>query len=337
MKFLIIMHTGRAGPYVMLDMADALQELGHETLILQTHELMKFRENIPKMDALKEIGRNILSLKPDAVIGYGATSMAFFPLDDGTVVNLFESIQTPYVCVLYDNPTAEDCFPIVATAANSDYCHMFVWDRYYTEELKNLGFRHVYYMPIATNTKRYRKLPEEGRENNKFKCDVSFVGTWSPKRELTLRRLLDFDLVIHGYEWQRAYPVELRERFREVADNIEDLPFIYNYSKVNVNVTMEQGISSLNMRVFDVMACEGFLISDYKPDFEELFDMDKEIVCYRNVEELPELIKYYLNHDKERRGKARLARRRVLREHNYKTRMKFMVDTLNQLGIGKKI
>jgi hypothetical protein len=337
MKFLIIMHTGRAGPFVMMDVADALQELGHEILILQTHEFLRVRDRMPRMEALKEIGRNLLSLNADAVIGYGATPIVYFPLDDGTIVNLFESLELPYVCVFYDNPTSEDCFPIVTPAVKSDLCQMFVWDRYYTEELKKLGFRHVYYMPIATNTKRYRKLPEEGRESNKFKCDVSFVGTWSPKRELTIARLLDFDLIIHGYDWQDANPPELRERFRDVADNIEDLPYIYNYSKVNVNVTMEQGISSLNMRVFDVMACEGFLISDYKPDFEELFDIDKEIVCYRNVEELPELTKYYLGHDKERREKARLARRRVLHEHNYKCRAKFIVDTLMQQGIGKKI
>ena len=102
-----------------------------------------------------------------------------------------------------------------------------------------------------------------------------------------------------------------------------------------MNVTMEQGISSLNMRVYDVMACEGFLLSDYKSDFEELFDYENEVVCYKSVKELPGLVQHYLDHEDERRAKAKAARKRVLREHSYKKRAEFIIETLEKSGIGK--
>ena len=333
MKILIILHGGRAGPYVMLDLADTFQELGHETVTMRTDDLMKVAEEMPTVEGLKELSRNIHSLAPDFVIGYGATSVFYFHIKGGPSVNLFESLQIPYVAIYYDNPMLEVVFPSVAATLGSKIHHMFIWDRYYLEELEKLGFTNLHFMPIAANTKRYRKLPDQAREASPYKCDVSFVGTWSAKRDLVLRRLADCDMQIYGYDWDKA-SAPLREKFLRKADNISDLPFIYNYAGVNVNVTMEQGITSLNMRVFDVMACEGFLVSDYKSDFEELFDMDKEIVCYRHVDELRELTDFYLKNDAARREIARAGRRRVLREHSYKQRAKFILDTLKEQGIG---
>lgn len=333
MKILIILHTGRAGPYVMVDLADTFAELGHDVIFMRTDELSKVSSEQPTAEGLRELGRNILSLKPDVVMGYGATALSYFPIKDGPLVNVFESLRIPYCSIFYDNPMLDIVFPSVALTVDATHHFMFIWDRHYVAELKNLGFKNTYFMPIAANTKRYHKMPENLRATSPFACDVSFVGSWSPKRDLVLRHLAGFDFAIYGYDWERS-SAGLQGKFRGPAHNMSELPFLYNFSKVSVNVTMEQGVTSLNMRVFDVMACEGFLISDYKSDFEELFDMDKEIVCYRGADELPGLVDYYLKNEKERKDKARAARRRVLREHNYKKRAKFILDTLKENGIG---
>lgn len=333
MKILIILHTGRAGPYVMMDLADTFTEMGHEVVFMRTEELCKVAEEMPTTEGLHELGRSILSLKPDVAMGYGATALFYFRIENGPFVNVFESLRIPYCSIFYDSPLLDIVFTSVALTADAQHHFMFIWDRYYTEELKKLGFKNTYFMPIAANTKRYRKLPENLRADSPFACDVSFVGSWSPKRDLVLRHLADFELAVYGYDWEKS-SVGLQDKSRGPAHNISELPFLYNYSKINVNVTMEQGVTSLNMRVFDVIACEGFLISDYKPDFEELFDMDKEIVCYRSVEELPGLVDYYLKNEKERKEKAAAARRRVLREHTYKKRAQYIIDTLKENGIG---
>ena len=268
------------------------------------------------------------------VLAYGAVNLVFYRFKDGPVVNVLDTMNIPMAGIYYDSPFHAQVFPALASMVYSRNHHMFVWDRYYVEELKKLGFHNVYYMPIATNTKRYMKLNEQARETSKFKSDVSFVGAWSPKRDLVLRTLCDFDLAIYGYGWEKASQ-DLQARFHGALDNITELPFLYNFSKINMNVTMEQGISSLNMRVYDVMACEGFLLSDYKSDFEELFDYENEVVCYKSVKELPGLVQHYLDHEDERRAKAKAARKRVLREHSYKKRAEFIIETLEKSGIGK--
>jgi spore maturation protein CgeB len=334
MNITVLLNPGRAAPYVMLDLSEHFNAMGHNSQLVKVGDLLSLESPPNTKEAFIELSRKVDALNPDVVIGYGAISLLHFKFQDGPLVNVFQTLKVPMAGIYYDSPFQKEVFPSVASMAFSDIYHMFVWDQYYVDELEKLGFKNSHYMPIAANTNRYRKIKEQAREASEFTSDVSFVGSWSPKRDLVLRRLLDFDLKIYGYGWEAASP-GLRERFVKTADNITELPFIFNFSKVNVNVTMEQGVSSLNMRVFDVMACEGFLISDYKTDFEKLFDYEKEVVAYKHLDELPELVQYYLDHDDERREKARAARRRVLREHSYKKRAEFIINTLQKMGIGQ--
>ena len=104
------------------------------------------------------------------------------------------------------------------------------------------------------------------------------------------------------------------------------------YSKVNMNITVDQGVTSLNMRVFDCMACGSFLLSVHKADFEELFDYENEVVTYRRASEVPELVRYYLDHEEERKEISKRARRRVLAEHSYQNRVEFVLGKLESGG-----
>ena len=58
-------------------------------------------------------------------------------------------------------------------------------------------------------------------------------------------------------------------------------------------------------RIFDVTACGGFIISDYIEGIEEIYG--DAIPMYKTEEEFVELIKYYLEHEDERREKAKKA------------------------------
>ena len=62
-------------------------------------------------------------------------------------------------------------------------------------------------------------------------------------------------------------------------------------------------------------ATGGFLITDYMPGLEKLFEIDREIVIYRSPEELREKIAYYLDQPEECREIAHRGRQRVLKDH----------------------
>ena len=100
-----------------------------------------------------------------------------------------------------------------------------------------------------------------------------------------------------------------------------DLNFFYNVSKVNFNITSTQMRNAVNQRVFDVPAAGKFLLTDYKNQLETLMDVGKEVVCYRDKEEIPELTRFYLAHDSLREKIAQRGRKRVLADHTYTRRV----------------
>lgn len=116
--------------------------------------------------------------------------------------------------------------------------------------------------------------------------------------------------------------------FRGWVDYHGELPKVYGASRISLNATKLQLRTTVNQRVFDVAACGGFVLTDYRPDMETLFDMDKEVAVYRDFTELEELTGYYLENEEARGRVSKAARRRVLGEHTYRHRMRSMLGQI---------
>jgi spore maturation protein CgeB len=52
---------------------------------------------------------------------------------------------------------------------------------------------------------------------------------------------------------------------------------------------------AVNQRVFDVPVCGGFLLTDHRRQMESLFEPGREIVCYQEPGEIPDLVRHYLS------------------------------------------
>jgi len=72
-----------------------------------------------------------------------------------------------------------------------------------------------------------------------------------------------------------------------------------------------------NMRLFEATGIGTCLVTDWKENLAELFDPDREIVAYRNVEELEEKLRWLASAPAERDAIAEAGRRRALGEHTY--------------------
>lgn len=334
MNILGLLGEGRAAPYVIYDLGAGFEAAGHKVKYISLKdELFPVLLQMNMNQFLEVLAGKMKELEIDMVYGYGAKPIIPCVDPSGTRYTVWDILEIPYLTIWYDSPTADYIFPSLIDIQPSKYHHMFIWDRYYFEDLGRLGFENIHYLPIGTNTKRFRRMqPTDATEVEKYGADVAFVGSYTARRELAIRMLMDFNPVIYGYDWEQAKSAAVRERLRGPADNFTELNKIYNYSKININVTVEQGLTSLNMRVFDVMAAGGFLISDFKEDFELLFD-EEEFVCYRNLSELPELVEYYLKNPEERKKKAWAGRRRVLRDHDYTKRAEQIMEAMREAGL----
>lgn len=89
---------------------------------------------------------------------------------------------------------------------------------------------------------------------------------------------------------------------------------------IDVRGQVENNLAN-NMRLYEATGVGTCLLTDAKRNLHELFDVDREVVSFRSVQECAEHIRYLREHDRVRTEMARAGQRRTLREHTYAHRM----------------
>lgn len=114
---------------------------------------------------------------------------------------------------------------------------------------------------------------------------------------------------------------------RGPADSGTMMPKIFKCSKINLNTTNRAIRSGIPLRIFDIMGCGGFIISNYQPEILDLFTPGEDIVLYDSIPDLLDKIHYYLNHDYEREQIAKNGYNKVKQYHTYEQRLEYMLKT----------
>lgn len=165
--------------------------------------------------------------------------------------------------------------------------------------------------------------------NNFF--NLATALTWKATleyRKEVLSEVQDMGLSIYGDKfWKTFFP---QVKLYESVDYYTELPKIYKRSIINLNATSFQMPTACNQRVFDVACSGSFLITDYQESLEELFNIEEEIVCYKDKKEIKNIVKFYLNHSEIREKIERKARERVLSSHTYHHRIKKLVEEMRK-------
>lgn len=79
-----------------------------------------------------------------------------------------------------------------------------------------------------------------------------------------------------------------------------EMPVIFNRSKINLNITIRSIQTGLSQRVWDVLGCGGFLLTNYQMEIPEYLEIGKDLDCFENAAELKEKVAYYLEHEEDR-------------------------------------
>lgn len=108
---------------------------------------------------------------------------------------------------------------------------------------------------------------------------------------------------------------------RGFAKSLTEMPVIFHQSKINLNTTSKAIRSGLPLRIFDIMGCEGFVLTNYQTELPEIFDIGNEVAAYSSMEELKEITRYYLEHENERKEIARNGYEKVARDYSYPVRL----------------
>ncbi len=110
--------------------------------------------------------------------------------------------------------------------------------------------------------------------------------------------------------------------------SLTEMPKIFHLSRINLNMTIKPIQTGLPLRIFDILGCGGFLMTNLQAELPEYFEIGTDLEAYSGMEELVEKCAYYLEHEDVRRQIAENGYRKVREQHTYIHRIKKMIEAL---------
>lgn len=202
--------------------------------------------------------------------------------------------------------------------------YTFYWDKVLTEYET---FKNINYLPHFVNFDIYKDL------GIKPKFDLMFAGRLDTDYRLSFFEELITklpDLKIAWYAIERHYKdaikrskyPELIERcYQGFIDNETDMAKAINNSKIVFNMN-SQGISSLNYRTFQTVACKRLMLSDFR---EELALFEGQMPFYEDFSDLIFKIESYLEDNEAYNKVVEECYRIAQQSHNSKDCTRYML------------
>jgi hypothetical protein len=148
------------------------------------------------------------------------------------------------------------------------------------------------------------------------------------KRKEVVERVLGSDGRVYGDEsWRRGATESIYGGRVDYGGPLRD---VYNRSAFVLEVRQPQSRTGLSQRVFDGSACGRPLVAEFSPELEDLFDVDKEMFSFRNLEEASEARTHCLRDPREAQRRSKRAFRRILSHHTFQCRAAEMLQACQE-------
>jgi len=224
---------------------------------------------------------------------------------------------------------AAPCYAVVFTGGSEAY-----------ELLKGLSIKNLHWLPFACDPDYHRPVKVSADDKKKYGCDICFVGSgWEelyPYRTRYLEALADFDVGIWGPGWEALRPTSPLRRFIRGGEmmpkewvkifSASKLVFHSHYRDPDGKIPCYQA----SPRVYEALACGSLLVVDSQPDVLKIFNPGEDLVVFDDVKGLRDLVTYYLRHPKAAEKIAKTGRKKVLKNHTYKHRIKEILETVTR-------
>lgn len=209
----------------------------------------------------------------------------------------------------------------------------FYWDK---ELTRNEKIKNLFYQQHFVNTEIYKK------NQTKKVYDVIFTGRLDT--DYRLNTFLDLikslpDLKFGWFAFEKHFKDALnrvrdddkrllKEAYQYFIDNEQEMAKVLNQSKIVINFN-EQGISSLNYRTIQSMACETLLISDYRAEGIEYFK--ENFIYYNTFDELVKKTAFFASNDKAREDVTQSLRKIIEKEFSHKNGVQKMLKKIEEV------
>ena len=133
------------------------------------------------------------------------------------------------------------------------------------------------------------------------------------------------------YTGSITYGIPVNNKGR--VKTLTEMPLVFHNSKINLNFTAKSIREGLPLRIFDVLGCGGFLITNYQTELPDIFNIGEDLEAYTSEEDLLYKAEYYLTHENDRLEIANNGYKKLVKYHNYPERI---MQMLEMAFLGKK-
>ena len=258
-----------------------------------------------------------------------------------------EEIKKQNIVTVLWYPDVDHALPswVIPIGRKVDYC--FTMAEGWIEEWKKEGIKHISWLSQGFEPffYLYREITPGERKN--FQSDMTFIGNIDSTKLYRSRRYHLMRIIKEGFQlkwWGQKLgrkPVNIPVIFSRLGRSyggrfvyFQDFAKIVQCSKILVAFDAVPEVrKSMSARMYTAIGCGAFYLCQYVEGVEEVFIPDKEIVTFRDDDEMIDKIKYYLPKEDKRKEIAMAGQRRVLSEYTYQHRLKEMMNILEREGI----
>ncbi|MBR5799821.1 MAG: glycosyltransferase [Lachnospiraceae bacterium] len=175
-------------------------------------------------------------------------------------------------------------------------------------------------------------------EMNRIRNYLNFSGTEESKvryeelvenlidRDVTVRERSEMMKILSNWKGFKLFTGSDTSLYPDISncgtvDYYTEMPKVFQNSKINLNTTLRSIRSGIPLRILDVIASGGFLLTDAQPELFWFFEDGESLATFQNFEEMEEKIAFYLQHETEREKIIRNGRQIVKAKFDYKVRL----------------
>ena len=324
----------------------AFRRLGHSVLIVDDWNYVpmtwrsfpaRLARKLLKPLLVKEMARDchrlIRRFQPDLVFVFKGNwvdpSVLRFCREQGIpTVNYY-----PDVSFLAHGPYIPECLPL--------YSHIFTTKSYGIQDMRQkLAVKESSFLEPGYDPELHFPVVLSERDKLIYECDLTFIGTWSPKKEKLLgevqRALPQINARIWGCQWEKAGNRRLDPWI--MGDEVTGDEYTKALCGASICLGLlserREGASSgdlITARTFQIPACGRLMLHERNEEVLRYFNEAQEAAFFEGPDELVKKISYYLEDDEKREAVSLLGRERSLESgYSIDEKMRVVINWLEE-------
>lgn len=306
----------------LIEVIDEFYHISLRTQTKLTKVLERFIRPLQETEFNNAIKNRIITFRPDVLFVYkGAfvqTATLHFARQHGCMLVLFY----PDVSMTNHGNNIPSCIPL--------YDKIFTTKTFGIKDMEDkYGVKNAVFIPHGYDPEIHRTLKIGDEERAIFGCDVSFIGTWSAKKEKWLAHLKNelphIDLKVWGDQWNKTTAEVLKSSIQGKPILGDLYALAIQCSTINLGILSERvtGSSSgdlITSRTFHIPGSSGFMLHERNEESILYFNEDEEAAFFDGPEELVKKVSQYLSDNTTRERIREAGYRRACRDHSLDAR-----------------